>query len=80
MTGSEYIVYFILHRGGKGKMNMEDIRPFTEMTSRELFTILTGDRGIVPQMNLQNIIRDYIHKYGDTADIVTMVHKMAEEE
>ncbi len=60
-------------------MDLENIKPFTEMTTRELFAVLTGDRGIVNQMNLQNIIRDYVHKYGDYADLVTMVRKMAEE-
>ena len=61
-------------------MNIENIKPFTEMDRRELFTVLTGDRGIVAQMNLQNIIRDYVRKFGDTTDLVTMVRKMAEEE
>ena len=60
-------------------MNKEIVKPFTEMSSRELFVILTGDKGIVEQMNLQSILKEYVEKYGDTSDLVTMVHKMAED-
>ena len=58
---------------------IEGIKPFTEMTSTELFVILTGGRGVMQQMYLQDILKEYAAKYGDTADLVTMVHKMAEE-
>ena len=62
------------------ELKLEDIRPFTEMSSKELFVILTGGEGIMEQTVLRNIIHDYLMKYADTADLVTMVRKMAEEE
>ena len=46
-------------------MSVEDIKP--------------GGQGVMKQMYLQNILKEYVHKYGDTTDLVTMVHKMAEE-
>lgn len=71
-----------MEENGNGNTNQnmgEQIKPFTEMTARELFIVLTGGEGIIAQMNLQNILKEYVHKYGDTTDLVTMVHKMAEE-
>lgn len=61
-------------------MNTENIKPFTEMSARELFLVLTGEKDIIEQMNLQKILREYVEKYGNTADLVTMVHKVAEDE
>ena len=60
------------------KLNMEDITPFTEMTSTELFIILTGGRGVMQQMYLQNILKEYLKKHKDTSDLVTMVQAVAE--
>ena len=60
------------------KLNMEDIKPFTEMTSTELFVILTGGRGVMQQMYLQNILKEYIKKHKDTSDLVTMVQSVAD--
>lgn len=60
-------------------MNVENIKPFTEMTSKELFVILTGGQGVMKQMYLQNTLKEYVTKYGDTTDLVTMVRKVAEE-
>lgn len=62
----------------KINLNMEGIKPFTEMTSTELFVILTGGRGVMQQMYLQNILKEYINKHKDTADLVTMVQSVAE--
>ena len=56
-----------------------NIKPFTEMTSTELFIILTGGRGVMEQMYLQNVIKEYLKKYGEASDLVTMVSKVAEE-
>ena len=61
-------------------MDISDVKPFTEMTSRELFVILTGGQGVMQQMYLQNILKEYLMKYGDTADLVTMVRKVADQE
>ena len=61
-------------------MNTENIKPFTEMDSKELFIILTGGEGIMPQMNLQNIIKEYVERHHDTADLVTMVQTVAKED
>ena len=60
------------------KLNMEDITPFTEMTSTELFIILTGGLGVMQQMYLQNILKEYLKKHKDTSDLVTMVQAVAE--
>lgn len=71
-----------MEENGNGNTNQnmgEQIKPFTEMTARELFIVLTGGKGIMAQMNLQSILKEYVHKYGDTTDLVTMVRKMAEE-
>ena len=59
-------------------LNLEDIKPFTEMTSTELFVILTGGRGVMQQMYLQSILKEYIKKHKDTSDLVTMVQSVAE--
>ena len=60
------------------KLNMDEITPFTEMTSTELFIILTGGRGVMQQMYLQSILKEYIKKHKDTSDLVTMVQSVAE--
>lgn len=61
-------------------MNTENIKPFTEMDSKELFIILTGGKGIMEQMNLQNIIKEYVERHHDTADLVKMVRTVAQED
>ena len=58
---------------------MEVKIPFTEMTAEELFVVLTGGNGIIAQVNLQEIVEEYREKYGEITDLVTMVHKMADE-
>ncbi|MBP3868038.1 MAG: hypothetical protein J6D38_02900 [Solobacterium sp.] len=63
---------------GEQDRNMDGIKPFTEMTSTELFVILTGGRGVMQQMYLQNILKEYLTKHKDMADLVTMVHVVAE--
>ena len=60
------------------RLNMDDVKPFTEMTSRELFVILTGGQGVMQQMYLQDVLKEYLKKHKDTADLVTMVHAVAE--
>ena len=55
-------------------------KALTEMSSRELFLVLTGERGVVPQVYLQNIIREYMADHDDDADLPTMVKVMAEKE
>ena len=72
-----------MEENGNGNTNQnmgEQIKPFTEMTARELFIVLTGGEGIIAQMNLQNILKEYVTKHGDTTDLVTMVRELAEEE
>ena len=51
-----------------------------EMSNRELFCVLTGDRGIMAQKYLQEVVRDYLKKYREEADLQTMVRTMVEEE
>ena len=60
-------------------LKTENIKPFTEMTSAELFVILTGGRGVMEQMYLQNVLKEYLRKHKDMSDLVTMVHAVAED-
>ena len=53
-------------------------KTFVEMTNRELFTVLTGDRGIMAQVQLQNIIKEYLAAHTGDADLATMVEWAAE--
>ena len=39
------------------------MKALTEMTNRELFCVLTGDRGVLAQAQLQNLILRYKEKY-----------------
>ena len=64
----------------ESKTNVENIEPFTQMTSKELFVILTGGEGLMKKMYLQKILETYVRKHKDTADLVTMVRAVAEEE
>ena len=64
----------------ESNFNIEDIEPFTKMTSKELFVILTGGEGLMKKMYLQKILETYVRKHKDTADLVTMVRAVAEEE
>ena len=64
----------------ESNINIEDIEPFTQMTSKELFVILTGGEGLMKKMYLQKILETYVRKHKDTADLVTMVRAVAEEE
>jgi hypothetical protein len=64
----------------ESNINIEDIEPFTKMTSKELFVILTGGEGLMKKMYLQKILETYVRKHKDTADLVTMVRAVAEEE
>ncbi len=64
---------------------MEDLReqkPFIEMSNKELFCVLTGDRGIMAQALLQKLIRAYMDKYPTDEDVElhTMVETMIKEE
>ena len=54
-------------------------KTFVEMSNRELFTVLTGERGIMAQLQLQNAVRDYLAAHTEDADLVTMVRWAAEE-
>ena len=47
-------------------MSVEDIKP--------------GGQDVMKQMYLQNILKEYVTKHGDTTDLVTMVRELAEEE
>ena len=48
---------------------MEEIKKaFTEMTSQELFCVLTGERGVMEQMYLQNILKEYMETHQDAVD------------
>ena len=64
----------------ESNINIEDIEPFTKMTSKELFVILTGGEGLMKKMYLQKILETYVRKHKDTADLVTMVRAVAEKE
>ena len=48
-------------------------KAFTEMSSRELFLVLTGERGVVPQVYLQNIIRGATQTDQDAQQVATNI-------
>ena len=62
---------------------MSNTETLLNMNNRELFCVLTGDRGVLLQAKLQNIIRmhmkftDEKHLTGDV-DLKTMVTEYAE--
>ena len=56
-------------------------KTMAEMSNKELFSVLAGSRGIVPQMLLQNIIRRYRRQQRNAdADLRTMVQAYLREE
>lgn len=62
------------------------MKALKEMTNRELFCVLTGDKGIVQQTLLQNLIRDYKAKHPETVgklgevDLSAIVREMSAEQ
>ena len=54
-------------------------KPMNEMSNRKLFCVLTGEYGIMAQMQLQNVVKAYIKQYSDDADLQTMVRVMVEQ-
>ncbi|MBR4392766.1 MAG: hypothetical protein IKT07_01955 [Oscillospiraceae bacterium] len=62
------------------------MKPLTEMTSRELFCVLTGDGSFVQQTMLKNLLLEYKEKYPDRigqfgeVDLAAIVREMAQEE
>ena len=62
------------------------MKPLTEMTSRELFCVLTGDGSFVQQTMLKNLLLEYKEKYPDSigqfgeVDLAAIVREMAQEE
>lgn len=60
---------------------MSDTKSFLEMSNKELFCILTGDEGVMAQMALQKIIKEFMKKYPDREEnLMTMVKVIAGEE
>ena len=61
---------------------MDQARPektMIEMSNRELFCVLTGDRGVMAQMILQETVREYMARHTEEADLRTMVRTVIEE-
>ena len=62
------------------------MKPLTDMTSRELFCVLTGDGSFVQQTMLKNLLLEYKEKYPDRigqfgeVDLAAIVREMAQEE
>lgn len=50
-----------------------------EMNNRELFCVMTGDRGVMAQMFLQEVVKEYLAKHKEEADLQTMVRTVVEE-
>ena len=50
-----------------------------EMSNRELFCVLTGEKGVMAQMYLQNLIREYMAANTDEPDLQTMVRRMVDK-
>ncbi len=61
------------------------MKALTEMNNRELFCVLTGDKGVLPQAQLQDIIHRYKRKYPERAgkfgemDLSAIVAEMTAE-
>ena len=55
-------------------------KPMNEMSNRELFSILTGERGVMAQAYLQQVIRQYLSEYKEEADLQTMVRTIVDKE
>jgi len=58
----------------------EPRKTLADMDNRELFSVATGDRGPIAQEYLRGIVRGYRAKYGNDADLRTMVQAMLSEE
>ena len=52
---------------------------FSEMSNRELFDVLTGGQGPMPQLYLQDIVKDYLESHPDDADLQAMVRYAIEK-
>jgi len=50
-----------------------------EMDNRELFCVLTGDRGVMAQMYLQEVVKEYLAGHKEEADLQTMVRTVVDE-
>ena len=50
-----------------------------EMDNRELFCVLTGDRGVMAQMYLQEVVKEYLAGHQEEADLQTMVRTVVDE-
>ena len=50
-----------------------------EMSNRESFCVLTGEKGVMAQMYLQNLIREYMAANTDEPDLQTMVRRMVDK-
>ena len=50
-----------------------------DMDNRELFCVLTGDRGVMAQMYLQEVVKEYLAGHKEEADLRTMVRTVVEE-
>ena len=49
-------------------------KTLSEMNNRELFSVLSGSRGIMPQMMLRKVVMAYRKcRRGSNADLMTMV-------
>jgi len=52
-------------------------KKFTEMNNGELFSVLTGSYGIMPQMLLKDIISKYKKLHGECNDLSKMVRDIS---
>ena len=55
-------------------------KTFDQMNNRELFAVLAGDQGIMPQMHLQKVGKEYLASHTEDADMMTMVRWAVENE
>ena len=60
-------------------MENDETKNFAQMNARELFLVLTGDKGIMAQTHLQKIIREYLAKYTEMSDLENMVRIILED-
>ncbi|MBR2781121.1 MAG: hypothetical protein IKD81_06885 [Eubacteriaceae bacterium] len=60
-------------------MENDETKSFAQMNARELFLVLTGDKGIMAQTHLQKIIREYLARYTEMSDLESMVRIILED-
>lgn len=54
-------------------------KKFYDMNNQELFCVLAGDQGIMPQKLIKDILKQYLNEHKEYADLQTMVRTIIDE-